>query len=169
MPSVLDFSPFLRSLILEDIARFVEILSTNPTERLAKIVSSTAKSWRGSDEAELMASLRHARQEVALLVALADLGGVWDVEAVTAALTDFADAARRCGGALLLARRPPPGSSARQGLPIPEKDCGWIVLGMGKLGARELNYSSDIDLIVLYDRARSRLARPTRRRPSSSA
>ena len=33
----------------------------------------------------------------------------------------------------------------------PERDCGFVVLGMGKLGARELNYSSDIDLIVLYD------------------
>lgn len=33
---------------------------------------------------------------------------------------------------------------------------GLVVLGMGKLGARELNYSSDIDLILLYDRERIR-------------
>ncbi len=33
----------------------------------------------------------------------------------------------------------------------PELGCGLVVLGMGKLGANELNYSSDIDLIALYD------------------
>ena len=29
--------------------------------------------------------------------------------------------------------------------------CGWVIIGLGKLGAGELNYSSDIDLIALYD------------------
>src|SRR6266567_88501 len=40
----------------------------------------------------------------------------------------------------------------------PERESGVIVLGMGKLGARELNYSSDIDLIVLFDTDRVRYA-----------
>ena len=33
----------------------------------------------------------------------------------------------------------------------PSSGCGLIVLGLGKLGARELNYSSDIDLVVFYE------------------
>src|SRR6185437_10997878 len=33
----------------------------------------------------------------------------------------------------------------------PARDSGWILLGMGKLGAHELNFSSDIDLVVFFD------------------
>src|ERR1700676_3969829 len=86
--SVLDCSPFLRSLILADVPRLIALLSSDPGDRLAEIVASTARSWKGTDEASLMAALRQARQETALLVALADLGGVWDIETVTAALSD---------------------------------------------------------------------------------
>ena len=43
----------------------------------------------------------------------------------------------------------------------PERGSGWIFLGMGKGGAFELNYSSDIDLIVFFDRSRARLADPS--------
>ncbi|MBX9709628.1 MAG: bifunctional [glutamine synthetase] adenylyltransferase/[glutamine synthetase]-adenylyl-L-tyrosine phosphorylase, partial [Xanthobacteraceae bacterium] len=45
--------------------------------------------------------------------------------------------------------------------PVPEKPeqgSGLIVFAMGKMGAGELNYSSDIDLIVYYDRERAKLA-----------
>ena len=44
-------------------------------------------------QAEVMARLRQLKKRVALLIAVADLSGAWDVEQVTAALTDFADAA----------------------------------------------------------------------------
>jgi len=155
--SVLDCSPFLRSLILADVPRLVALLSSDPADRLAKIVASTAKSWKGADEVGLMAALRHGRQETALLVALADLGGVWNIETVTAALSDFAAAALGAATRLILTE-----AAAADQLTVadpadPEKDCGWIILGMGKLGAGELNYSSDIDLIVLYDYERIRL------------
>jgi glutamate-ammonia-ligase adenylyltransferase len=155
--SVLDCSPFLRSLILADVPRLIALLSSDPGDRLAEIVGSTAKSWKGADEASLMAALRQVRQETALLVALADLGGVWDIETVTAALSDFAEAALGATVRLILAEAAAAGQLTVRDPADPEKDCGWIVLGMGKLGARELNYSSDIDLIVLYDLERVRL------------
>ena len=101
-----------------------------------------------------MPALRRAKREAALLIALADIGGVWDVVAATEALTRFADAAVRAALAFLLRKH------ARAGLlaldadaPDPENGCGLVVLALGKHGARELNYSSDIDLIVLYDPA----------------
>ncbi len=98
-----------------------------------------------------MTALRRMKAEGALLIALADMGDAWPVMDVTAALTELADAA--VGGAVryLLqdaARhgrlRPAPGAP-------PEPGSGYIVLAMGKMGAHELNYSSDIDLMVFYD------------------
>ncbi len=98
-----------------------------------------------------MRRLRRGRQELALLTALADLGGVWDVVEVTAALTAFADAAAGAAARFVLAEAERAGQIALPDAKDPARHSGWIILGMGKLGAGELNYSSDIDLIVLFD------------------
>ncbi|KAB2863135.1 MAG: bifunctional [glutamine synthetase] adenylyltransferase/[glutamine synthetase]-adenylyl-L-tyrosine phosphorylase, partial [Bauldia sp.] len=108
-------------------------------------------SWRKADEASLMAGLRRARRETALIVALADLAGIADVDAVTAALTRFADAALGAAVRFILAEAARAGRIALPDPAHPDDGSGWVILGMGKLGAGELNYSSDIDLIVLYD------------------
>lgn len=98
--------------------------------------------------------LRQGKRRVALLVALADLGGAWPLEQVTGALTDYADAA--CGAAL----RAGLAIQIKRGkLPGMTQDdladaAGMVVLAMGKMGAHELNYSSDIDLICLFDETR---------------
>lgn len=83
-------------------------------------------------------SLRTARADVALIVALADLAGLWPLETVTARLSDFADAAIDAAIAAALAERGAPNK-------------GLVALALGKLGSRELNYSSDSDLILLFD------------------
>lgn len=98
--------------------------------------------------------LRRAKRRVAVISALADLGGAWPLERVTAALTDLADAA--CQSAL----RAAVGHQIQRGkLPGMDADdvedaAGMVVLAMGKMGAHELNYSSDIDLICLFDETR---------------
>lgn len=103
--------------------------------------------------AELGPALRQAKRRVALYAALADLGGVWGLDEVTGVLTDLADRATD------LALRVHVAEEARRGkLPAPlagaaPDAAGIFALAMGKMGARELNYSSDIDLIVLYDDA----------------
>ncbi|MCC7319846.1 MAG: glutamine-synthetase adenylyltransferase [Rubellimicrobium sp.] len=103
---------------------------------------------------DLPRRLREGRRRIALLVALADLGGVWPLEEVTAVLTRLADAA--VGGALLtlvaaeIARGRLPG----QGPDDIATAAGMAVMAMGKMGAHELNYSSDIDLICLFDDSR---------------
>lgn len=114
-------------------------------------------------------ALRRAKRRVALQAALADLGGVWPLEQVTGALSDLADRA------VDLALRAHVATEIRRGkLPQTDADVGGIfALAMGKGGARELNYSSDIDLIVLFDEtayaadaqmeARAALIRTTRR------
>ena len=156
--AVMDASPYLRSLILDDPSRLAAILADDPQARLGRIASATADAWQGVDEASLMAKLRHAREEVALVTALADLGGVWDVRQVTAALTEFADAAVSAAVRFLLKRAADAGEITLPLPASPEEGSGWIILGMGKFGAVELNYSSDIDLIVLFDRERARLS-----------
>lgn len=99
----------------------------------------------------LKSGLRQGKRRVALLIALADLGGVWPLEKVTGALTDFADLACQ------LALRDALLSPVRRGkLPGMAEDdletgAGMVILAMGKMGAGELNYSSDIDLISLFD------------------
>ncbi len=105
------------------------------------------------DEAQAMRLLRRTKAEAALLIALADIGGVWPAMRATRALTELADTAVAAAVRFLLAdlardRRLHPRDRAR-----PQEGSGYIVLAMGKMGAFELNYSSDIDLIVLFDPA----------------
>ncbi len=156
--SVLEDSPFLRSLALDDPARLARLLGEEPKASLARLVGETDAAWQADDQDALMRRLRRGRQEVALLTALADLGGVWDVVAVTAALTAFADAAVGAAARFILAEAAAAGQVTLKDKADPARGSGWIILGMGKLGAGELNYSSDIDLIVLFDPAVARVA-----------
>ena len=98
--------------------------------------------------------LRQAKRRVALVTALADLGGIWPLEQVTGALTRLADRAVDLAVKSLVAdeirRGRLPGQTEAD---VPEA-AGMVVLAMGKMGAGELNYSSDIDLICLFDDAR---------------
>ncbi|PWC34268.1 bifunctional [glutamine synthetase] adenylyltransferase/[glutamine synthetase]-adenylyl-L-tyrosine phosphorylase [Azospirillum sp. TSO35-2] len=108
----------------------------------------------------LMAGLRVAKRRAALLIALADVTGVWPLARVTGALSELAETGVQLAAAFLLRRA---GEAGTLTLPDPQRPwigSGLIVLGMGKLGGRELNYSSDIDLIILYDDAVVRTPQP---------
>src|SRR5271154_260794 len=113
-----------------------------------------------------MRALRGAKRESALLIALADIGGVWDVVAATEALTRFADAAVGAALAFLLRRHALAGRLALDPqAPDPQSGSGVVVLALGKHGAGELNYSSDVDLIVLYDAAAASIPKGTEPAP----
>ena len=103
---------------------------------------------------QLPARLRLAKARYALLTALADLSGAWPLEMVTGTLTDFAalacDLALKAALAPLLKRGKLPGQTEDD----LDEAAGLMVLAMGKMGAHELNYSSDIDLICLFDETR---------------
>jgi len=102
----------------------------------------------------LGSGLRRAKRRIALLAGLADLGGVWPLEQVTGALTDLADCAVDLSLQRLVAdeirRGKIPGATPDDA----KTAAGMVVFAMGKMGAAELNYSSDIDLICLFDDAR---------------
>ncbi len=96
-----------------------------------------------------------AKRVVALATAVADIGGIWTLDRVTGALTELAEAALSRAVAHLLRAAHEAGELRLPQPDDPERGGGFAVLGMGKLGARELNYSSDIDLVLLYDPAAS--------------
>jgi glutamate-ammonia-ligase adenylyltransferase len=142
-------SPYLAGLARRWPERLRQILETAPETRLAEILAATDAVDGPADEAR--APLRWLTAELHLLTALSDLGGVWDLDAVTGALSRFADAAaqaalrcvahdQRRRGKLISAADDPRG-------PVP----GLFVLAMGKGGAFELNYSSDIDLSLFFE------------------
>ncbi|MEM6311448.1 MAG: glutamine-synthetase adenylyltransferase [Pseudomonadota bacterium] len=158
-----DLDPDMRDLIggaggsapyIADLLRrehgWLPIALDDPEAALAQCVQSlTPKSQK-----ETATDLRAAKRQVALLTALMDLGGIWPLETVTAYLSQFAakacDVALKSALAPLLAR----GKLRGQGADDIATAGGMCVLAMGKMGAEELNYSSDIDLICLFDQDR---------------
>ncbi|MER2606384.1 MAG: bifunctional [glutamine synthetase] adenylyltransferase/[glutamine synthetase]-adenylyl-L-tyrosine phosphorylase [Siculibacillus sp.] len=152
-------SPYLTDLAGRDVGRLARIVASDPAELIDRLVAET-DALALDDEAELMRRLRLVKQEAALAIGLADIGGVWDTMEVTGALTRIADATLHAACRFCLRE------AARRGkieLPDPTDAAvgsGWIILAMGKYGAFELNYSSDIDLIVFFDRDRVKLADP---------
>jgi [glutamine synthetase] adenylyltransferase / [glutamine synthetase]-adenylyl-L-tyrosine phosphorylase len=143
-------SPFLRGLLEREAAWLEGAFATEPEDALSEVLRDVAALPAG----EVASGLRTAKRRIALLAALADLGGVWPLEEVTWALTRLADAAVTRA---LLAELDPLVSRGK--LPGMTEDdlstaCGMVALAMGKMGAGELNYSSDIDLICLFDETR---------------
>ncbi|MEW5248359.1 bifunctional [glutamate--ammonia ligase]-adenylyl-L-tyrosine phosphorylase/[glutamate--ammonia-ligase] adenylyltransferase [Microbulbifer discodermiae] len=98
-------------------------------------------------EAELQSVLRHLRNRVTAEVIWRDFAGQWDIPTACGRLTDLAELCIQVAldwhHRALVSRYGEP----RDGLGRPQS---LLVLGMGKLGARELNLSSDIDLIFAF-------------------
>ncbi len=148
-------TPFLSHAAVEDPEFTVRLLRAGPDETLARITADLEACIGGStDTATVMTELRRAKRRIALLVGLADIAEVWTLEQVTGALSDFAEQAASLAVRHLLREAQASGALPRTDAARPELGSGLVVIGMGKLGARELNYSSDIDLIVLYDHER---------------
>ena len=143
-------SPYLLSLMGKERDWITEALTMAPDEVRRGLLLDTGSVTL----ADLAPGLRRLKRRVALYAALADLGGVWPLEKVTGLLTDFADAA------VDVALRELVSAEIRRGkIPGATEDdaatgAGMVALAMGKMGAGELNYSSDIDLIMLFDETR---------------
>ncbi len=142
-------SPFLKGLIERE-ADWLTGAADDPDGAIGTCLAEVAD--LAPDR--LKTGLRQAKRRVALITALADLSGVWPLERVTGTLTDFAglacDVVIKAEIANLIRRGKLPGQT-------PEDVAtagGLFVLAMGKMGAHELNYSSDIDLICLFDETR---------------
>ncbi|MEM6382483.1 MAG: bifunctional [glutamine synthetase] adenylyltransferase/[glutamine synthetase]-adenylyl-L-tyrosine phosphorylase [Pseudomonadota bacterium] len=142
---------------LTDFARLVhgnvaanDLPLLNADAELQQATASLNEQWSRDadiDEADCMRALRLARRRAALAIALSDRAGGASVDETVARLSRFADAAisSALGAAFQLEGR------GGRWTGDPQAISGFTVIGMGKLGAGELNYSSDIDLILLFD------------------
>jgi glutamate-ammonia-ligase adenylyltransferase len=150
LAAVFGNSPFLTEIILQSPETLRAIVEAGPDAVFDEALRDAAPA-RDRAEAETLAALRRARRTVALAVALADIAGDWDVPKVTRALSRFADRVLDTALTSLLWRAASRNEIALANEETPAAHAGLFILGLGKLGAHELNYSSDIDLIALYD------------------
>jgi glutamate-ammonia-ligase adenylyltransferase len=131
-----NHSPFLR-VTLDAHPGLKKILAAGGLEE-----ALTSARNAGADVPELGTALRRERSALALVLAIADLAGALPLEQVVGRLSEFADSALDRAVADMIAQRTP----GREPL-------GFSVIALGKHGSRELNYSSDIDLLLLFDPA----------------
>ncbi len=133
-------SPYLHRLMVRDFDLVVEILRAPPRRMLERACATAAKASAAPAQAEQIKILRRAKDEAALTIALADIAGVWTVMEAAGAVSTFADAA--VNAALI---------AASTYAKLEHGPRGIAALAMGKHGGEELNYSSDIDLVLVFD------------------
>ncbi|MGD8325488.1 MAG: bifunctional [glutamine synthetase] adenylyltransferase/[glutamine synthetase]-adenylyl-L-tyrosine phosphorylase [Sphingomonadales bacterium] len=139
-----EFSPYLSRLLEKNADFFRDHEETELHQISQNIFANLRSNCVNASEIEVMAELRKAKDRTALLTALADIGGLWTLEEVTWTLSEFADLA--CELALQNIW------SQFQSKGEVEGDLrGFFVLALGKLGGHELNFSSDIDIIAIFD------------------
>ncbi|MBO6782435.1 MAG: bifunctional [glutamine synthetase] adenylyltransferase/[glutamine synthetase]-adenylyl-L-tyrosine phosphorylase [Alphaproteobacteria bacterium] len=151
LDAIFGNSPFLTQCIAREIDFLPLLMNEGPDRAFDTIRTDIEAIPVDGDAKTLDAALRTAKRRAALVAAVADLSGAWPLETVTGTLSDMCERALSAATAHHLRhlhdreilRLPDPD--------VPQTGSGFVVLGMGKLGAYELNYSSDIDLIVLFD------------------
>ena len=139
-------SPYLKGLLEIEYEWVLSALGSQEN-----ILNAEFSRLKKTPSSEIKTALRVTKRRVALWSALCDFSGIWELNDVTNMLTQFADLA--CQLALKVALETELSRGNIPGLEIdhsPEKT-GMFVLAMGKMGAHELNYSSDIDLICFFD------------------
>jgi glutamate-ammonia-ligase adenylyltransferase len=144
-------SPYLAALALREPDSIVRLVTEGPDAACAHYLSSVSHVPPTSKRADVAAAMRRAKRTIALAAAIADVGGIWPLETVTGTLSDLAEATLRLAIRHLLRTAHDSGEIRLQDPGRPDLNCGFVALAMGKLGAAELNYSSDIDLILIYD------------------
>ncbi|MDP8913793.1 MAG: bifunctional [glutamine synthetase] adenylyltransferase/[glutamine synthetase]-adenylyl-L-tyrosine phosphorylase [Pseudomonadota bacterium] len=129
-------SPFLRVAL----AAHPEIAAALRSGRIGDAIRMARN--KAADVPELSTALRQERSALALALAIGDLAGLLPLEPLVRELSDFADdAIERALYAAIRTRTPE------------AEPKGFAVIALGKHGSRELNYSSDVDLLFLFDPA----------------
>ena len=152
LTGVFGNSPYLTRTALRFPQGLPTLLCHAPDKVLDQILEDLLVSAVEDGEVmALMPTLRQAKAKTALLVAFADIAGVWDLSQVTGALTKLADTCLQACVRRLLRTAHEAGKVTLARPDEPETQSGLAILAMGKYGAGELNYSSDIDITVYYD------------------
>jgi len=148
---ILGASPYLSSLVRADPSRLTRLGTVSPETALDTVLVQARSAAAMPDLEAARQRLRQLKGDLHLLCALCDLGGLWDLDQVTGALSKFADIVVQVALTLAVREETAKGRLAggsgtdTDGLP------GFFCLAMGKHGAFELNYSSDIDITVFFE------------------
>lgn len=134
---ILSASPFLTQLMFRHHHFLGECVGKNIKDIIDALCQECDHAHEITHEEEFMSFIRRLRQKQALIIAFADLAGWSDLETTTHYLSQCAISLVRCCLDFIM--------------DVPQEESGFMVLALGKLGAHELNYSSDIDIILLYD------------------
>ncbi|MDD9994032.1 MAG: bifunctional [glutamate--ammonia ligase]-adenylyl-L-tyrosine phosphorylase/[glutamate--ammonia-ligase] adenylyltransferase [Rhodospirillales bacterium] len=135
----------------QDFARLLIEQGPDAAYAAARAMAADTSVLGDESRQQVMKRLRVAKRRASLAIGMADIAAVWPLERVTGALSDIASVTLSAVCAHLLRNLHDRGKLALPDPEAPEQGSGLIILGMGKLGAGELNYSSDVDIIVLFD------------------
>jgi glutamate-ammonia-ligase adenylyltransferase len=166
MTAALTLSPYLRDIANVDPGVLCTAIADPLEPQIEALIAAARDAWRPAgdgvppSETEVMSRLRIAKRKVAFLVALADLARFFDARTTTAWLSRLAEASVAAAIDHLLLSAHESRKLQLKDVGRPSEGSGLIVLGMGKLGACELNYSSDIDVVVFFDEQADILADP---------
>ena len=152
--TVLGGSPFLAGILCRNQSYFTQLFPQRGITREVPLPGMLAELRKlipeQSDFAQLKAGLRRYKAEQILRIGSRDLCGLATLEQVTAELSSLAAACLQrayevCSVQLREEYGAPLEESAQGARPAE-----FTILGMGKFGGNELNFSSDIDLIYCY-------------------
>ncbi len=147
LETLLSSAPYLRDLAERHVDWFAAARRLSPDIALAAVLDQVAKAGQSAaTEDEIGRELRIAKGRVALLAAVSEVEGRWTTAQSTAALSDLADAALEAGLEVLLQL-----AAARGLTEATAANSGLALFALGKHGGRELNYSSDIDIVAFFD------------------
>jgi glutamate-ammonia-ligase adenylyltransferase len=142
-------SPYLSQTLLHEPAAALAAMRDGPEAAFAALREEVRRTCRDeTDRNEMMRKLRLFKRRAALVIAMADIAGGMPFDALVGTISEVAETALTLAVRHLM--RP-----LRPNVAEPDADAGYFLLAMGKLGAKELNYSSDIDVIALYDEAKA--------------
>ena len=157
LATLLASAPYLRELHQRHAAWFAPA-AADPDAALAAELGRIADAAKAAaDEEAIGAELRIAKGRIALLAAAAETAGQWTTAQSTAALSDLADAALEAALEVLLR------AAYAKGDLVAETSAGasgLAIFALGKHGGRELNYSSDIDIVAFFERGAGVLKDP---------
>ncbi len=146
-------SPYLARLLEREADNLERDLGGDPRIALASMLTSV-RFDETPQRGDMMRRLREVKRRASLLIALADLGGVWDLDETTGALTRLADACLQSSLRYSMVEAIGRGRFAPSDTIEPAEESALFFLAMGKYGAHELNYSSDIDFSCYFNAER---------------
>lgn len=151
-------SPYLANCCFRESALLARLWRQGVAATFAELISRLNRDLTPTMPQEaLAAELRRLKRGAALTIAIADIAGLWPLTQTMDALSRFAEDALALATRHLLHAAAARGLLALRHADDPARDSGFVVLAMGKLGAGELNYSSDIDLVVVFDPEKTRI------------